>query len=70
MLKNTQDTNVTAGMNDIVQNSSSELCHKVHTSYGVSTEFLLYLDPLEQLRLQHLCLYWYQRAVSRVQTRL
>ena len=45
--------------------SSAHLC----LSYGSMSTTLSYLDELEQLQMQLLCLWYYHIGVSRIQTR-
>ena len=45
-----------------------EICDKIIKSYGAMSETLKFLDPIEQLKMQALSLWWYNIAVSRVQT--
>ena len=45
-----------------------EICRRIIKSYGAMSETLKFLDPIEQLKMQALSLWWYNIAVSRVQT--
>ena len=53
----------------ITQTASAASCARVWQSIGVATEVLLWLGRGEVAQLQLLNVFWYQKAVSRVQTR-
>ena len=46
-----------------------EVCQRIIKSFGAMTVTLEFLEPIEQLKMQVLSTYWYNIAVSRVQTR-
>ena len=54
----------------IEMTASDESCRAVWQSYGVATEVLLWLTKEEATLAQILNRFWYDKAVSRVQTRL
>ena len=45
-----------------------EICKGIIKSYGAMSETLKFLHPIEQLKMQALSIWWYNIAVSRVQT--